>query len=189
MFSTRTQIARSLIVALVAIPGVFTTGCIGTKATAPQVAAQTPAPAPPPAPQRSGIRGRAKAETGVTVTLGGLKVTAHKDLEQLRDYLFAGRTARNTFTSGVARVSGNGFEVSWDMNIPQGTYYVVAWMDVNNDGLLSNGDVVGIVGQMGLQSGELTPVTVWEGEMADAGTIYCELFYGAAAWLHRDVSK
>ena len=126
MFSSRTHIARCLIVALVAVPGFLTTGCF-SKQTAPQVAAPpaAPAPAPAPVPQRSGVFGTAKATAGVNADLRGLRITAHASLEHLRNYV----------RSALAHVNGSGLEVSWDMTVTPGTYFILAWMDNNNDGV------------------------------------------------------
>ena len=124
--------------------------------------------------------GTAKATAGVNADLRGLRITAHASLEHLRNYV----------RSALARVNGSGLEVSWDMTVTPGTYFILAWMDNNNDGYLSYGDVVGIVGQFGIQSGEFTPVQVWEGQMTNAGQINCEVLYGTPACLYgKDAPK
>jgi hypothetical protein len=175
MFATTTTtiaIRRRLAaVALLATTlGVFA-GCNNpTQPAAPQI------PVGPPTQQRSGIAGTASAVPGVNANLGGLRITAHASLDHLRNYV----------RSGLAQVQGSGLNVSWQMQVTPGTYFILAWMDMNNDGYLSYGDVAGIVGQFGLQSGEFTPVQVWEGQTAQVGDIRCEVIYGKPAWLEGD---
>jgi len=177
MFSTSNTISRRVATtALAMIAFALIAGC--KTPTAPQPAAP-PIPVGPPVNQRSGVFGTAQATPGVNANLGGLRITAHASLDHLRNYV----------RSGVAQVNGSGLNVSWDMTITPGTYFIFAWMDQNNDGYLSYGDIAGIVGEFGLQSGEFTPVQVWENQKTNAGTIRCEVLYGKPAWLDGDISE
>jgi len=127
---------------------------------------------------RSSIRGTASATPGVNADLRALRITAHASLDHLRNYV----------RSGLAKVSGSGLDVSWIMSVTPGTYFILAWADLDNSGTLTYGDVVGIVGQYGLQYGDFTPVQVWEGQTTDAGDIKCEVLYTKPAWLEGDIT-
>lgn len=176
MFSNTTISRRVAAAALTTITLALLAGCKATPTAPQQPAPQIPVQ--PPVNQRSGMFGTAIATPGVNANLGGLRITAHASLDHLRNYV----------RSGLAQVSGTGLNVSWDMQVTPGTYFVFAWMDQNNDGYLSYGDVAGIVGDFGLQSGEFTPVQVWENQKTNAGTIKCEVLYGKPAWLEGEIT-
>jgi hypothetical protein len=179
MFSTHTTISRRVAAAaLSTLALAIMAGCNNPTAPQPQAAAPQIPITQPPMNQRSGMFGTAQAVPGVNANLGGLRITAHASLDHLRNYV----------RSGLAQVNGTGLNVSWDMTVTPGTYFVFAWMDMNNDGYLSYGDVAGIVGEFGLQSGEFTPVQVWEGQKTNAGTIKCEVIYGKPTWLEGDIT-
>jgi uncharacterized protein (DUF2141 family) len=61
-------------------------------------------------------------------------------------------------------------------NLVQGYYYILAWKDLNGDGLVDDGDIVGVNGGTYRPGYGGTQVTVQQGQMTDVGQIVMMIY-------------
>ena len=165
MFTSRTEIIRGLMVALVTVPAFVMTGCGSSALTAPKAAAPVAPPAPQPA-QPTQITGTASLLPGAFGDLGNAVAAVYTSYEEWYRY----QPVR------FVRARGNGPEVSFTISgLVPGTYYLDVWKDTDNSARWSGGDFVGWVGNGSLGSPALTPFQVREGETVNVGDLFMYL--------------
>ena len=76
-----------------------------------------------------------------TATLKGQVIWKNKDLSQTTVQVYRDKTLTNLYT-GVTKIEGGRFSIK----VEPGSYYVVAFVDVNRSGKFDDGDGMGILG-------------------------------------------
>ena len=76
-----------------------------------------------------------------TATLKGQVIWKNKDLSQTTVQVYRDKTLTNLYT-GVTKIEGGRFSIK----VEPGSYYVVAFVDMNRSGKFDDGDGMGILG-------------------------------------------
>jgi hypothetical protein len=171
MFSTRMQIVRGLMVALVASSGFVMNGCKQAGLLGLQQG-QQPAPAPNPNPNPNPGPGPGSRETTVT-GVAFVRIGSASNLGNSRAALY--RSLEEWYYNMpvvFVRVQGGGPEVAFDLSgLVSGTYFLDVWKDSDNSQNWTVGDFLGWYGNGALGSPSLTPLQVRDGQTRDAGMI------------------
>jgi len=123
--------------------------------------------------------GRCTKETKLIGTLI-LQTGQTGDVQNCRVQLFVSSDLTGNPVKEVGSdVSGNIARSEFEFtDVLPGYYYLLAWKDLNNDGELSGGDIVGIHGGTYTPGYGGTQVTVSEGKTVDVGDVVMLLYVG-----------
>ena len=109
----------------------------------------------------TGIQGTIRPQPGTNVDVNNIRVQIYSGYDN--------ETGFNGLVTETA-ATGSAVEAKYSVEIPAGIYYVVAWKDMNNDGLITDGDIYGYYQN---DIGQPLAVTVSEGEMVTVDfTVY-----------------
>ncbi|MFA5815980.1 MAG: hypothetical protein WC865_10210 [Bacteroidales bacterium] len=112
------------------------------------------------------ITGTAKLQAGVSGNLGNAQVAIYMSTNDWDAYN----------PVAIGDVSGSGAKISFVFNdVVPGNYYLDVWVDADNSGDWSAGDLVGWYGSGALSSPSLSPFMVAEGKTYNH-TIACGVF-------------
>lgn len=115
----------------------------------------------------TGIQGTIRPQAGFNI-----------DVNNIRVQIYSGYDNQTGFNGLIkeAAATGSAVEATYSMELSPGNYYVVAWKDMDNDQVLTSGDIYGFKAN---DLGQPLAVTVTEGNMATVDfTVY---IYGQGA--------
>jgi uncharacterized protein (DUF2141 family) len=109
----------------------------------------------------TGIQGTIRPQPGTNIDVNNIRVQIYSGYDN--------ETGFNGLVNETA-ATGSATEAKYSIEVPAGIYYVVAWKDMNNDGLITDGDIYGYYQN---DIGQPLAVTVSEGEMVTVDfTVY-----------------
>jgi uncharacterized protein (DUF2141 family) len=110
---------------------------------------------------KTGIQGSIRPEAGENIDVNNIRVQIYSDYD---DYAGFNGLIKEVVATGSAD------EANYSVDLPAGIYYVVAWKDMNNDGIITDGDIYGFYRN---DLGQPLAVSVPEGEMVTVDfTVY-----------------
>ncbi len=116
----------------------------------------------------TGVKGKLILEPGQTGDVRNARVELYQKSDLTGNPLKVGQSKSDGLDASEAE-----FEIK---DVLSGYYYLRAWKDMDNDGKLSGGDLVGVYGGTYTPGKGGTQLTIEDGKMANAGNISMKIF-------------